>query len=459
MMKRENTMLGQNTSVFDSDLYSPLFTQKEMKQVWSDTNLIHCWLRFETAIAKVQAQLGIIPSEAAEAIKQACETIEIDWQRLSADTESVGMAIKPLIDQVCEHGDDQVKQYLHWGCTTQDLLDTSLAMRLKQSLTIIRRQLHELGEQLKSMTIEHKDTVCVARTNSMDALPTTWGLQVSSYLQEISRHIVRLDALHSRATTGMYGGAVGNLSSIGSQGLSVRKALFIELELTQPQGLNNGSLDNIVEVVQFFALIHGSLCRIANDVETMGRASIAELREGEGGGGSSTMPHKANPRASNIIQTLSRMGWMYASSAPNMMDQQDLRAASMRMLNWSLVPESALTVSTSLERAIRLIKHLIVNEQTMKDNFAASRNFIMSEAVMMTLAKKVGRNNSYLALKDAVAQAATTDSLEQALRATSSISDILTDQEIAEACNPQNYLGCNQELIQEAIQQFEQVAP
>lgn len=448
-------MLGKNISVFDSNLYSPLFTQKEMKQTWSDNNLIDTWLYIETAIAKVQSQLGIIPKEAATSIKKACESIEIDWPRLAADTELVGMAIKPLVDQVCDHGDELVKQYLHWGCTTQDLLDTSLAMRLKKSLAIIRKQLLELGYQLKDMALNHQNTVCVARTNSMDALPTTWGLQVSSYLQEISRHIQRLDTLHDRATTGVYGGAVGNFSSIGAQGLVVRHALFTELKLTEPTGLNNGSLDHIVEVVQFFALVHGSLCRIANDVETMGRAPIAELREGEDGGGSSTMPHKANPRASNMIQTLSRMGWMYASSAPNMMDQKDLRSASMRMLNWSLVPESALTVSSSLERAIRLISNLVVNKDAMLTNFSASRNFIMSEAVMMALAEKIGRNDSYLALRQAVAQAAKTDSLEQALHSTSTITQILSEQEIRSACNPYNYLGCNHELIQEAIHQFD----
>ena len=451
-------MFGQNISVFDSNLYSPLFTQKEMKKIWSDNNLVDTWLSFETAIAKVQAQLGIIPNDAATSIRQACQSIVIDWPRLAADTELVGMAIKPLVDQVCDHGDELVKQYLHWGCTTQDLLDTSLAMRLKQSLVIIRKQLLELGQKLKDMALNHQDTVCVARTNSVDALPTTWGLQVSSYLMEVSRHIQRLDALHDRATTGMYGGTVGNFSSIGAQGLALRHALFAELKLTEPTGLNNGSLDHIVEVVQFFALIHGSLCRIANDVETMGRAPIAELREGEDGGGSSTMPHKANPRASNMIQTLSRMGWMYASSAPNMMDQQDLRAASMRMLNWSLVPESALTVSNSLERAIRLISHLVVNKDVMLANFSASRNFIMSEAVMMVLAEKIGRNDSYLVLKQVVAQAAKTDSLEQALHATATVTQILSEQEISSACNPNNYLGCNHELIQEAIQRFDLVA-
>jgi 3-carboxy-cis,cis-muconate cycloisomerase len=451
-------MHGSNASVFDSILYSPLFTQKNMKRVWSDDNLIQTWLTFEVKIATVQAQLGIIPKQAASSINQVCDVKNIDWVRLAQDTQIVGMAVKPLVDQLTEKGDEYVKKYLHWGCTTQDLLDTSLAMRIKQTLDLIRSQLVALGCQLEDMANTHKHTVMVARTNAMDALPTTWGLQVSSYLQEITRHIVRLDDLYARATTGMYGGAVGNLSSIGSDGLKVRKGLFTALALTEPKGLGNASLDNIAELIQFFALIHGTLCRIANDTETMGRAAIAEVQEGEVGGGSSTMPHKANPRASNMIQTLSRMGWMYASGAPNLMDQHDVRSASMRVLNWSLVPEASLAISTSLERAERLVANLVVNPTRMLENFSASRNFIMSEAVMMKVAEKAGRGEGYSKVKAAITNAPVDGSLAEILHQDADVSSILTLEEIEAACEPKNYLGCNDALIEETIEQYRKVA-
>lgn len=446
--------LGSNISVFDSALYSPLFTQAEMKVVWSDENLIQSWLTFETSIAKVQATLGLIPQHAVIAIEQVCSLQNIDWARLSRDTQVVGMAIKPLIDQLSEQGGEAVKKYLHWGCTTQDLLDTSLAMRLKQTLIIVRTQLVALGEQLRDMALVHKRTVMVARTNAMDALPTTWGLHVSGYLQEISRHIIRLDDMYPRVIKGMYGGAVGNLSSIGAVGLEVRKQLFLELGLTEPKGLGNASLDSIAEVIQFFALIHGTLARMANDIETMGRASIAEVREGEAGGGSSTMPHKANPRAANMMQTLSRMGWMYASAAPNLMDQQDVRSASMRVLNWSIVPEASLAVSTALERAERLFANLIVDDKQMANNFAASRYFIMSEAVMMAAASKVGRGESYNKIKSAIAHAPKEGDLASILKQDPQVMAILTSAEIDLACDPTRYLGCNDELISETLDEF-----
>ncbi|EKT63807.1 class-II fumarase/aspartase family protein [Providencia burhodogranariea] len=451
-------MQGSNSSVFDSELYSSLFTQPEMKQIWSDENLIHCWLLFESTIATVQAELNIIPTQAANEIVEICSSIEIDWVRLASETQVVGMAIKPLVDQITDSGTPGVKKYLHWGCTTQDLLDSALAMRMKQTLILVRRQLMELGEYLKTMTLRHKSTVMVARTNSMDASATTWGLQVSSYLGEVTRHIQRLDNLYPNAITGLYGGAVGNLSSVGHAGMETRKKLMEALGLSTPIGMMNASQDNVVQAIQFFALVHGTLCRIANDVENMGRASIAEVREGEGGGGSSTMPHKTNPRASNMIQTFSRLGWMYASGSTNLLDQQDIRAASMRVLNWSILPESALVLSTSLERASRLIKHLVVNEQRMRENFSASKNFIMSESVSMRLAEKIGRDQGYSIMKNLMKDADGSQDLQQLALNCKQIREILEEDEIISACDPSSYLGANDKLIDETVAYFDDLA-
>ncbi|WP_347253644.1 adenylosuccinate lyase family protein [Leminorella grimontii] len=450
-------MRGSLSSVFDSELYSSLFTQPEMKQIWSDENLINCWLTFETTIARVQAELNIIPTQAADDIAATCRTLKIDWPRLAADTRSVGMAIKPLVDQITDAGTPLVKKYLHWGCTTQDLLDTALAMRVKQSLLLLRGQLVTLGENLKGMALAHKATVMVARTNSMDASATTWGLQVSSYLGEVARHLQRLDSLYPTAITGMFGGAVGNLSSVGMHGMETRRNLMNALGLSTPVGMMNASQDNVVQVVQFFALVHGTLCRMANDVENMGRASIAEVREGEGGGGSSTMPHKTNPRASNMIQTLSRMGWMYASGSANLLDQQDVRAASMRVLNWTVLPEAALALSASLDRACRLVAHLVVDKQRMRDNFSASKNFIMSESVSMRLADKIGRDEGYHIMKALLKDADGSKDLQQLALGCERIRETLTEEEILAACDPSSYLGCNDALIDETVAFFDSV--
>ena len=331
-------------------------------------------------------------------------------------------------------------------------------MRLRETLILIRAQLVNLGDQLVTSINEYQHTVMVARTNAIDASATTWGLQLSSYLNEIGRHIERLDALYPRAITGMFGGAVGNLASVGEQGIQVRKLLCQELGLTEPIGLNNASQDQNVEVIQFFSLIHGTLCRIANDIEVMSRTPIFEASEGKKGGGSSTMPHKTNPRDCNMLQTLSRMGWMYAAGAPNMLDQQDVRSASMRMLSWNMMPEASLAVSTALQRAEQLIKNLVVNTEKMKENFHASYYFIMSEAVMMALANKIGRQPAYKLMNNLLSKHDKKRSMIDLLLDAPEITNVLTKDEIIQACEPSNYLGCNDQLIQETLLYFKQVS-
>ncbi|MGF1683078.1 adenylosuccinate lyase family protein [Photobacterium makurazakiensis] len=441
-------------SVFDSQLYSSVFSNADMKAIWNDQAVVQSWLDFEVALAKVQSEVGIIPAEALASIKQICHLDIIDWEELNQQTAFNGMAIKPVIDQLTHAGDEYVKSYLHWGGTTQDVLDTGQAIRLKSTLDLVLSQLEQLIEVLAKMADEHRHTVMVARTNSQDALPTTWGLQVSSYLSELIRHRQRVTELYPRACTGMFGGAIGNLSSLGDDvdGLMIRDRLLAALGLTVPNGAWNGSQDSIVEVVQVFALIHGSLVRMANDVELQGRSAIGELVEGAKGGASSTMPHKSNPRLANMIQSLSRLGWMYASGAPSLMDQQDIRAASMRVVSWSVVPEASVAVSTSLAKATEMMSTLGVNSVRMEKNFEHSRYMMMSESVMMALARKIGRGQSYQLVKQAIAEHSCQAKLLPAMMLEcQEIRFHLSESEITQACYPSNYLGSNDQLIDEVL--------
>ena len=167
----------------------------------------------------------------------------------------------------------------------------------------------------------------------------------------------------------------------------LRDKFIQKLGLSKPAGVWNGSQDGIAEFLNWTGLVHGSLSRMANDVETMGRTAVGELEEGEGSGESSTMPHKTNPRAANMIQTYARLGRMYCGASFDLMDQVDVRSAAMRATAWTVVPEAALVMSASLERAGRLVKELDVKKERMLRNFRDSKNFVMSEAVMMRLAK------------------------------------------------------------------------
>jgi 3-carboxy-cis,cis-muconate cycloisomerase len=202
---------------------------------------------------------------------------------------------------------------------------------------------------MKAMALRHARTVMVARTNSVDASATTWGLHVCSYLAEINRHLTRLQQLYPRAVTGLFGGAVGNLASVGKQGMETRQRLMLALGLNVPCGINNASQDAVVEVVQFL-LLFTARCVVWPTMSKPWDARRLQKYSKERAVADPTPCHKVNPRASNMVQTLARMGWMYASGAPAMLDQQDVRAASMRVLNWTILPEASNALSTSLTR-------------------------------------------------------------------------------------------------------------
>ena len=390
------------TTSFDSRIYSNLFGTESMKCIWSDTQLVQSWLDTEVALAQVQAELGLIPHEAAEAIEQCATVDNIDWDKLQRRTEEVGMPIKPVVEQIASVGGEVVARYLHWGATTQDILDTGQALRLKSTLDLLDSGLRQYLRALVEMANRYRLTPMVARTNSQDAAPTSWGLHVSGYAAEVVRHLERLQEIRPRVCMGMFGGAVGTLAAGGDDAIQVRNGLMAKLGLTEPTGAWNASQDGIAEYLQWTGLIHGTLARMARDIETMGRTSVGELQEGEGRGESSTMPHKTNPRASNMLQTYARLGRMYCSGALDLMDQIDVRAASMRATAWTILPEASMVLSAALERAERLVTHLVVHDQRMLENFSHSRQFVMSEAVMMRLAQAVGRDQAYLLVKEAV---------------------------------------------------------
>ena len=307
--------------------------------------------------------------------------------------------------------------------------------------------------RLVAVADAYRTTPMVARTNSQDALPTTWGLQVSTYAAEIVRHLERVRHLTPRATIGQLGGAVGTLAALGAQGRRVRDRTLAILRLPGPVGAWNGSQDAIAEVVQFAALVQGTLVRFANDVETMSRTAVGELRATRKKGASSAMPHKTNPRDANMIQTCFQLGAMYAGQAVHLMDQVDVRSAAKRAASWVVVPDALRTLSAALARATALVDDLVVDHERMLANFEHSRHFVLSEAVMYRLAEKVGRDEAYALVQRALAAADPTKSLFEVLHDNPSVMSQVSEQELRQACDPTNYLGSADALVGEVLEQ------
>lgn len=436
-------------SVFESRIYRDLFSSEAMRNIFSDEALARQWINVEVAMAKAQAEHGIIPQQAYESIQSAANTIEIDFNLLRNGTNKVGRGIKPLLSQLKKTGDSNVSSYLHYGSTTQDIMDTATTLQIKQAAAMIREDLVALALQLATLAEQHKHTVMIARSNGQDAVPTTFGLHLTTYMMEIYRHIDRLDETSTRLTA-QFGSTVGTLAPYDDKGLEVQAAFASELGLQAPIAPWNPSRDNFAEMVQTLSLIDASLGRVALDINNYGRTQINEIKEGEGGA-SSTMPQKRNPRASEFIGGFSRMGKMYNSAALDIMSHTDTRQGSPWILEWSIIPESFMVTDAALDRAQRLFTHLIVNEQQMLENFNASKNFVMSEALMNKLAAKTGRSQAYKAVKVAIKKAGTTDSLRDVIENTPTIHQHFSKEEIDQILNPSNYLGSSVKIVDRSV--------
>lgn len=443
-------MSRSNASVFDSEIYRDMFTTSEMQAVFSDARLIGYWLKFEIELAAAEASLGIIPEQAAEAIAKAARLEHIDLAQLRAGVGHVGRAIEPLLKQIEHAGDDQVKEYLHWGSTTQDVMDTATVLQIRDGLVIVRRDLKKIILVLADEAARYRATPMVARSNGQDAVPTTFGFMLASYMTELRRHLARLDAASERVLVGQFGSAVGTLSSAGPEALSIRRALMRRLELGEPDLSWNASRDNFVEVIQIMALIHGTMGRIARDVNLWSRISENTVYEGEGGA-SSTLPQKRNPRASEFMGGLANLAKARAAAALSFLDQSETRQGAPWITEWSTIPEMFMLTAATLARALVLFGNLVVRPEVMLRQFDDSDLFVMTEAVMMEIAPKIGRTRAYDLLKSEIRSAPAGTTLKALIQSSPKLLELVGMRNIARLVDPANYLGAAPDMVDKAV--------
>lgn len=436
-------------SVFDSRVYKDLFSTKEVKNVFSDYNMVKQWIRVEIALSNAQAEIGIIPKSAAKAIEEAANIEKIDFDALRKKTNKVGRGIKPLLGQIKKNGTKEVSEYLHYGSTTQDIMDTATTLQIKEATTLIRKELVSLTLQVADLAVKHKNTVMLARSNGQDAIPTTFGLHLTTYLMELYRNIQRLDEVASRFQA-QIGSTVGTLAPFYKDGLKLQKTFSKSLDLKTPIAPWNPSRDNFAQTIQTLGLINATLGRLSLDINNLSRTQIDEIKEGEGGA-SSTMPQKRNPRASEFMGGFYRMAKMYNSAALDIMSHTDSRQGSPWILEWTIIPESFMVTSASINRAQRMFSKLIVKEKNMKANFGTAKFFSLSEALMNKLAKKVGRGNAYKTVKKAIKKANKTDTLKDVIEKNESINKYLSKEEIKEVLIPENYIGSSVKIVNKTV--------
>jgi 3-carboxy-cis,cis-muconate cycloisomerase len=432
------------TGAASSLIFGDLFGTAAMRAVWSDAAAAARWAEAEAALARAQAAAGLIPPEAAAAITAAAASLVPDLGRLADRTVLVGYPIVELVRQLAAAVPEGARGFVHWGATTQDIMDTGAVLQVRAALDLVETDLAAVRADLARLSRAHRDTPMAGRTHLQHALPVTLGSKFAIAVDALDRHAERLAQLRPRVLRAQLGGAAGTLASMGEAGLAVRAGFARALDLAEPPITWHVARDGLAEVVFWLALVGSSLAKLATDIMLMCMDEIAEAREPfvTGRGASSTMPQKANPIACEVIVACARGLREKASLMLDAGIADFERATGPWHLEWLALPEAFILASGMLAQAKFLFAGLVLYPAAMARNLGATRGLILAEAAMMRLAPHLGRGEAHHVVYDACVRAreAGTTLLEQ-LRTDARVTAHLDQRAIEAALEPANYLG------------------
>ena len=433
------------------------YGSKEMKEVWEEETKLQKMLEVEAAIAKAQAELGIIPMEAAEEINRKASTKYVKLERAKEIERETRHDIVAMVKAFAEACEGNAGEYIHFGATSNDIVDTSQSLQFKDAITILLDKLKTLRDELIKKAEEHKYTVCIGRTHGQHAIPTTYGMKFALWASEIQRHIDRLEDCKERLCVSMITGAVGTMAALGKDGMKIHKRVGEILGLN-PVLISNQVIqrDRHAEFMATLALIAQTLNKIGITVRSMQRTEIRELEEEFDASkqtGSSTMPHKRNPITFEQICGLSRVIKANALAEFDnipLWEERDLTNSSPERC---LFPESCVLLDHILNLAIKGMRKLTVNIENVNRNLELTKGLIMAERVMITLAKKgMGRQTAHeVVRKCAMKSHDENRHLKEVLRENEEVMKYLSEDELNELFDYKTYIGLAPEIVDEVI--------
>ena len=389
-----------------SSLLSPLISSAAMRAVFDDQARVQRMLDCIVAFARAQAAIGIVPALASDAIANAAKAERFDVKTLGEEATAAGNLAIPLINALTAEvakSDAAAAGYVHWGATSQDVIDTALVLDLRAAIDVLIADLGRAIEGFATLAGRHRRTATVGRTLMQQALPMPFGLKLAGYAAALARSRERLRRLRREALVVQFGGAVGTMAALGDKGLDVAERLAALLDLPLPEAPWHTHHDRLAEVASAFAILTGTCGKIARDVTLLMQTEVAEAFEAAapGRGGSSTLPHKRNP-------TVATTALAAATIAPNLLAtimaaqvQEHERALGGWQAEWQAFPALALVTSGALFAVVDIAQGLEVDSERMRVNLDATHGLIMAEAVSFGLGAKLGKQEAHKIVAEA----------------------------------------------------------
>ena len=435
-------------------LLSDSFGSAELRAVFEDRNLVGKWLHAEVALAEAEADVGLIPRSAAQAIRNAARADAIDIAALRSEIARTSHPLVPLVRALQQACGEDAAQYVHWGATTQDITDTATILLVRDALELLEGRAVALREKLLELASTHRDLVVVGRTHGQHAGPITLGFKLAVMADELGRHLDRLSELRPRLLVGQLGGASGSLASLGQVGLEVQQGFMGRLGLGVPPIPWHTSRDVLAETIGTLAMLTATAGKLANEVRVLQATEIDELREPHPDGtvGSSTMPHKRNPMVAESVVAIAKLARQTVPLALDAMVQEHERDMTLWGVEWEVTRNTFVLAGGAIERCTWILDNLTVNEEAIARNVAMVGGMLMSEAVMMGLAPHLGRQRAYDLVRRVCIEAVNGGpAAEDALRASKTVKGAVSADELERLLDPAAYTGLCSAFVDQVL--------
>jgi len=438
----------------ESLLYGASFSTPEFLGIFNDNMRVQAWYDVEVALAKAQSKLGIIPTEAYEEIARKAYVENVDVQKIGKGISETAHPIVPAIralEEICEGG---AGEFIHYGATTQDIMDTGLILQIKKAWPLLKRDLEAARDALKVLAKKYRSTPMVGRTHGQQALPLTFGYKCAVWVDELNRHLERQSEAEPRILSGNITGAVGTMAAFGGRGQETQREALQYLGLTVPNICWHSSRDRICELANFLTQVAASLGKIAREVYALQQVEFGEVAEPHHHGkvGSSTMPHKRNPATVELAIGLSRLIRAQQVAITDAAFQEHERYSALLRIELAAVPEMMIYSGALLSKMRTVLEKLEVFPTRMRQNLDLLGGLLLSEKIMLALGEKIGKQTAHEVVYEiAMSSFEKEIPFKKALMSDQRVANHLKEEEIVELLNPEAYIGESEEIVDNVL--------
>lgn len=415
---------------------------------------LQAMLDVEAALAEAHASLDIVPSGAARAIRDACRADLYDSAEIERDARRAGNLAIPLVRQLTRRvaeSNAEAGRYVHWGATSQDIIDTGVVLQLRNAVPPIVDDIARAAEAAADHARRHAATPMAGRTWLQQATPVTFGLKAAGWVDALDRVRGGVRSALNAALVLQFGGASGTLAALGNRGTLVAARMAAALRLQTPAIPWHAHRDRLAALSCALGVATGTLGKIARDVALLAQTEVGEAHEGTGGG-SSTMPQKQNPVNAAIALAAALRAPGLVATILAAMPQEHERALGGWQAEWDTIPELVGATAGAAAAIAESLERLVVDPARMRANLEASGGLILAEAVAMRLAPQLGKQEAHTLVEQAARRAAAERRpFRDVLAGDPAVAAILDRRAIDEALSPERYLGSTSAFIADVL--------